>query len=472
MPDYHLDPYQEEAVEAFLKANTWGLFDEQGVGKTPPAIVAAMELPGPRLITAPAYLLPSWERKIRMFAPNATVSSTYRSEGWEQRTAALSAPADFVLTSYNTWSTFIDPKTKVNHRYPLLQKNKWGLYLFDESQRLRGRNNIWTQQLFKTRNVEAKNRTTPVWCLSGTPLVSNPGDIWPFLHHADRNRYRGYWNFVEEFCVIEDTNWDRVVHGLQRDKKVAFQNAMREFSMRRMLKDIPSLAGLEVVEEPEGGIEVPLPASVYEMFRKARKEYILEHPGMDSEILLSGGAMAQRFRMLTTNPPTQANPKVDAFIEWMPENAANERVVVFTWFRDSAQVVLERLRKRFPKRPIALFTGSSSLKQKEEALALYDKGPDTIVVATIAALKEGVDMQAGRRVVFIEETELPADMNQAISRLLRRGQTQTVIVTRFRATGSPDKIVERGWKARELNINVAMTVNEEILYGDHEDWGW
>lgn len=464
MVDYQLDDYQIPAFEALLSnEGSFGLFDEQGVGKTPPSIMASLELKGPTLVTAPAYLLPTWERTIKMFAPHATVSSTFLANGADERTRLLAQEVDFVLTSYHSWAAFAG---RGQLKYPALAKRGWSNYVFDESQRLRGRNSLWTQQVFKVRNVDSRNRHVPMWHLTGTPLVRDAGDIWPFLYLCSRDEFRSYWSFVEEMCYVTDTPWERVV-GHVRNPEI-FARTMRRFSMRRLLKDIPQLSSLESIDEPEGGITVPLPKSVYALMREAKKNWRIELEGEVREFE-TGGALVQMLRQLTTTPPTQENPKVDALLDLLSET--NERVVIFCWYRQSVETVRSRIAKRWPKRKVVTFTGDTSARNKDLALQEYDKTDDCVLIATISALKEGANLQAGRRVIFLEHSDLPSENEQCVSRLKRRGQTQTVLVTHLTAANSPDTVVMRNAAARKQGIERAM-LDDMLEIPDMEEWGW
>jgi SNF2 family DNA or RNA helicase len=441
-----LDDYQERSRDALLGHSRWGLFDEMGVGKTAPTICAAAATGQQTLVTAPAYLLENWSRELAKWVPGAKVALAFGDrEGERARRQEIfeTSNADFILTPYHSW-----------HSYPVLQKRKWGNLVFDEAHRLRGRNSQWTRKVFQLQNSDNKNKGARYWFMTGTPLVRDAGDIWPFMHLMDRQLYPSYHNFVDNICHIEFTPWEKII-GDVRDPS-AFQEMMARYSIRRLQAQIPQLADLETIDKD---IWVDLPPSVLKMMRDAKKEYVISHPDLEEDIFFdAGGALVQRLRMLTTVPPTQANPKMNAFKEFL-EDVPNERVGVFTWYRDSAAAAVQVVKSL--KRPVHLITGDVRASARNEAVDAYDKDPRAVLVGTISAMKEGLNLQAGRHCVFLEEGELPSDNEQAIGRFKRRGQTRPVMVTRILANKSPDTVTHRNVGKRDVSIRKAM---KEFVY--------
>jgi SNF2-related domain len=444
-----LDQYQLAARDRLLAANEFGLFDEAGYGKSHPAIIAALEKPAPRLVTMPAYLIPQFAGLIRMVDPNISISTTL-GDGKAAKTAALEANGDFVLASYNTWSTL---EGNGYPRYPQLHTRRWGVYIFDESQRMRGHSSLWTQQVFKTRNVDCKNRTTPTWWLTGTPLVAGAKDVWSFLHHCDRTRYRSYWDWVNQMCVVTTTPWELQVGALRKGLEKQFLAMLREYSLRRLCRHHPELSKLEMTFDD---IPVRLPPSVYTMLRALKEEYRLTHPDLAEETIFEhAGEINAKLRLLTTLPPTVSQPKLEAFRGYL-EDHSNERIVVFAWHREVVSRALEVIQKVQPNRRVWRFDGDTSTKWKILAQDGFNQCDDGIIVATIAAMNAGVNLQAGHRCCFLEESYLPGENEQAVRRLLRRGQNRPVIVTRIRAADSIDETVWKQARKRGDQIRTAL----------------
>jgi SNF2 family DNA or RNA helicase len=443
-----------------------GLFDEMGVGKTAPAIVAAAELAAdtnkPALITVPAYLIPNWFREIERFAPGVKAVAA-DGDGAQARHEAFQSNADLILTSYHNWATFDGngQTQKRVARYDELLRRPWSAYVHDEAHRLRGYNSLWTKQLWKAWNADSKNRNARFWPLTGTPLIRDPGDFFSLGRVFDRQVFTGYWKFVETFCEVEVTPWAQSVGQLKPGMEEAFWRLVSQYGLRRMQKDIPELAGIETFYRE---IVVTLPPSVIQSARRAKKEYILEHPDLErAEFLDGGGALYNRLRQLATLPPTAVKPKLDALVELL-DDLAGQRVVVYCWYRDAVAAVEEVVRKRFQGRNVAkadrrdtfVITGDTSSARRDPLIQQWSSSPAGVLIATIGALKEGANLQAGNQLVFLEEAELPADMDQVVKRLARRGQTKPVMVHTIRAQGSVDFAIAKILRIRSEGIERAM----------------
>lgn len=461
-----LSDYQEVARDFLLDRKFAGLFDAPGVGKTAPSIVAGAELyertGHPILVTCPAYLVDNWAWEISRFAPNNYVVSLANGSGPQARARALEEDAAFVITGYYNWSAKTkDPETKREYyTYSVLEQRKWGGLIFDESHRLRGHKSQCTKHVFELRKAKSRNFATPIWCLSGTPIVNNPADLYTLFHLWQPRVYRSYWNFAGEFCRIVQTPWATQVGQLRKGMEEEFQSLLAEFTLRRTLADIPSLAELE---QRDRDYFVVLPKSVQKMIRTAKEEYILEHEDLGStEFVNGGGALYSRLRQLATLPPTREKPKVDFCLEFLEDRP--RPVVIYTWYKESARGVAEALTRT--KRPITLITGDVPAHRRGELVNQWTAQNDGLLVATISSLKEGISLVHAEDVIFLEHSELPADQEQCVARLKRRGQTSLVNVHHVYARGTPDMSIKRALDDRNLGLKRALI---SFLQGEMDD---
>lgn len=481
-----LSDYQEVSRDFLLEAEgVAGLFDEPGVGKTAPTIVAAwekhVETGLPVLITCPAYLVENWEWEISRFAPAGATVSLANGSGPAARREALQADTAFVIQSYANWSAKVPkPKAKAKEQYdtkdlesvaaweaaqpkppagprpgefqyPELHERKWAVAVFDEGHRLRGRSSNCTKHVFELRRSRSSNIATPLWVLTGTPILNNPGDLFPLLHLWNKRRFSSYWNFVGDYCRVTKTPWATEVGQLRKGVEDEFKELVASFALRRTLKDIPSLSSLEHVSKD---YFVRLPASVTKAINKAREEYVLEHEDLEqAEFVSGGGALYARLRQLATLPPTREKPKVDLVLDFLEDH--QEPLVVYTWYKDSAKGVAEGLSKS--GRPVTLVTGDVPTARRAALVDNWKAQENGIIVATISSLKEGISLIHARDVVFLEHSELPADQDQCIARLKRRGQTEVVRVHHVWARNTPDMAIGRHLGERKVGLKQALT---------------
>lgn len=460
-PVKFLDDYQEVACDFLLGGKFRCLFDEPGVGKTGPSIMAGWKTAlengqgAPVLVTAPAYLLRNWEKEIHDFVPAATVVRA-DGAGYKARWEAFQSDVDFVLTSYNNWSA----KSAGGYIYPELTQRKWSALIFDEGHRLRGRNSAWTKHVFRTRLGKAVNLDTPIWPLTGTPFVRDGGDFFPFFHLYDKKTYGSYWRFVNDRCVVVETPWSKNVKNIRKAYAEEFRRELAQFSLRRTVGEIPQLADLEFVEN---NYRVDLPKSVIKMMQKAKKSYVLEHEDLARpEFLKGAGPLYVQLRKIATVPPTVANPK----LEWLKDFLQDKKgkVVVYTWYKDSAHTVADALGDK-----AVLITGSVTPQRRDPIISKWrDPSGPQIIVATIPSLSTGISLTESQDVVFLEHSELPSDQEQCIKRLCRRGQASVVQVHHVRANKSIDVTIERLLNSREEGSTSALQkwLEEDDTEGD------
>jgi SNF2 family DNA or RNA helicase len=423
-----LDQYQWDAVSWFLRNQRTILGDERGVGKSYPAIVAAemSEVRGQRLIVCPAYLMPNWMSYLEEFGITnyAAVMGTPR----QKRTALLSG-AEWMLCSYAIIA--------LKQYSSTVRSIPWTHVIYDEAHRLRGRNSESTKTAYAL-SKEAEYS----WFLTGNPVVSNPGDIYPLLHMCD-SRFSSYWRFVREWCVVVDTLWGEQVKGLLPGKKEAFEDMCAPYLLRRRLKDVMP----EIPPVIETMITVEMPPRWQSAHKQAKKEYIMHHPLEGDFDITSGGALVNSLRQLTA----QSQEKTQALLEILSDLPDGEPVVVFCWYRETARMVSEALYKQ--KYSVSLVTGDSGPAARRMIVDGFKNGTTQVLVATIGALREGENLQRSNTVVFVEEDWVDANNDQAVGRLQRRGQERTVFKYVICAKDTIDTTVHRiAAKRGELSI--------------------
>ena len=229
-----------------------------------------------------------------------------------------------------------------------------------------------------------------------------------------------------------------------------WQELVGQFSMRRTLKDIPKLQSLE---EMHRDYFVDIPASVKKSIQKARKEYVIEHEDLENtEFVSGGGALYSKLRQMATVPPTVAKPKVDFVREFLEYHAGP--LVVYCWYKSSARAVAEAL---IPSGlPVTTITGDVPTNKRAELVDKWKNQPAGILVATISSLKEGISLVHANNVIFLEHSELPADQEQCVARLKRRGQSELVQVHHVWARATPDIPIKKTLDNRGHGLRRAL----------------
>jgi SNF2 family DNA or RNA helicase len=434
-----LRSYQKDAVVAFTKNDRFILADEPGLGKTFPAIHSAYHTAGlkPKLCVVPGYLMNQWKGAIHEY-----ISDTEPVYVMQRRDDPI--PKDFTGWVVISYHTLMDGGIKLHRE---LWTISFGVVIFDEAHRLRGRKSQWTKNAKKIK-------TDRIWMLTGTPLVNNPGDIWTLANLLKPADYRSYWKFVEEWCVLEYTPWTTIVKGIQPDKEAAFYNELKPLFLRRKIADyLP-----EIPDIISHFIRVDLSKSVMSAHKAALKEWRIANPDNSSLdiVATSGGALVIKLRHLTagTLPDAPKAPeKIDTVLELIQDHEGQPHVV-FTWFKNTAHAIQDKLASK--NIPVYLITGDMTPGNREVLINEWKASDDGVIVATMGSMQEGVNLQKASNIIFAEHHYLPGTIEQAIARCRRYGQTEPVNVYHVMARGTVDDTVWRVMRGRHSNVTKAL----------------
>lgn len=445
------DAHQEKAIDLFIANRTFGCFDVPGSGKTAIAINALDRLGRfPAVITAPAHLVPQWrDQFIAWGFPPEEIAYTPRGCGSTARIEALFSDAAFKIVSYDMWATdryrqyLLDPENEV--------------YVFDEFHRLRRggrrkRRSVEGGAFKAVKWLRTKTRSrhmhTPIWSLTGTPIIKDASDIWPFLALANPYRFTSRERFAQDTCYCSYSPYGMQI-GKVKDPE-SFQRLLGKYSIRRTWKDIPELADLSIRH-----IEVPVELEPRELHRHRTIKADYRDPLTD-EPLFSSGAMIRALRQLALPA------KLDALSEVLEDHPG--RWLLLAWYKNSAREVAALCKKS--GRPVGYIDGSVKESERKAAFDLYRRNSHAVMVATIGSTKEGFDgLQLGNQVGFVEQHYLSEENAQAYGRLLRRGQGQPVLAYWFYARRSFDM------RVRRVALNRGKGISEALgEYLEEEEW--
>jgi SNF2 family DNA or RNA helicase len=446
------------AVDFLLDRQRAVLADERGLGKTFPALEAAMRTPFAgtngkhRLVVCPAYLIPQMVSEIARWDPWGSVRPVHRGAPWD--------PAfDWHVIGYHTLT---DPGIKAT---PWIFEQEWQAVILDEAHRLIGRKTQWRQNVAHLRRWVKHGG---LYLLTGTPQRTGPDNWWSYLNLFAPREFGSYWRFVDEWFRTVKTPWRTEVVGLHNlpGIKDDWANLLQRYALRRRLADhLPELPPVIPYV-----VEVELPPDVMTTLRNARKLWRIEHKAIREPILLtSGGALVAEMRRVTASPPGLGNPKLGAVKEILEDNPG--QVVVFTWFRRSAGLVAEAARATKAAsgapRPVTLCTGGIDPLSRADAVERWKSEPEGVLVATLPSLQEGYNLQNASTVVFFEHSYVGDDLDQAIGRLHRSGQARPVRAYHVMTRRTIDTKV---WRVAQKRLSESEAL-AELLAGDDDEEG-
>jgi SNF2 family DNA or RNA helicase len=380
--------YQEEAI-TFATTRTGSVIaDECGLGKTLVAVEAAKRLrkfkPWRCLVLCPPSLVAQWVKFI-----------SEQDDGGPLIYAPSRLPLDYKL--YAGWF--------VNDYYALyndaarerMQKVLWDLIILDEAHRIKNRQakiSKYCKQLNKVRSI----------CLTATPMEAGAVDLWSILNFIDRPAYPAFHRWVHKHLKVTDNYWGGKKYGDPLDE-TAFGQQVAPYILRRTKK--------EVVPELPARIDIPqrvdmLPDQLAAYTDIKNSDDILVDVEDQTLLIQNVLTLITRLQQVSTDPSLIGLKAESGKLLWLKEffdDHPNERVVVFTRFRNTA------LNLSHIYGAAHIVGGSISQDFHEDT---FDR-----VFGTIDAMGEGLNLQRASTAIFLEGHWSTTKMTQALDRIHR-----------------------------------------------------
>ena len=453
--------YQQHGVNwiLFLRKFRFGgiLADEMGLGKTLQALtaircamVAGEALPS--LIVCPTTLVWNWEAEVRKFFPDLVplvISGLDRREK-----IARIGPASIVITSYALLRRDID----------YYQKQGFNMLILDEAQNIKNRHTINARVV---RCLQAQQRLA----LTGTPLENGIADIWSLYDFLMPGFLGGYEHFRTGFEVP-------IMQEHDREKLQLLARRISPFVLRRMKQDVISEIPEKIEQVSFCELE-PAQAKVYaEMADRARSSALaaVKRRGFrQSRMLIL--TLILRLRQICCHPElagfrfghrTGISAKTDLFRETLGELlSSGHRVLVFSQFVGMLAILRDYLEKE--KISFEYMDGKS--RNRGERVRRFNE--DKSLQVFLLSLKVGglgLNLTSADTVILYEPWWNPAVEQQAIDRVHRIGQKNSVLAYRLIARGTiEEKIMELQQRKKSLLGSLVLADEGVAKKMDWED---
>ena len=199
--------------------------------------------------------------------------------------------------------------------------------------------------------------------------------------------------------------------------------------------------GRQLPELTEQYVKINFPKELRDKYRAMKTSYRFEELQFDnySQVMLA-------LRQCTAFPG-----KIDAIAD-LVDDLNGQPVVVFVWYKWTAELIAAELRRRgiHP----SIITGEVGGADRAQLAK-----SSNVVIATIASLSEGVDLSHVRYVVFAEEHYTPGSNYQALSRMRREradGSTDPVVAYYVHVRGTVDEAIHRVSRSRTATIKEVL----------------
>lgn len=439
-----LRPYQRSGLSwlHFLTHLGLGacLADDMGLGKTVQVIAlllalkqeqqasaAGAEKAGPSLLVVPASLIANWKAEIERFAPSLTYVIAHPSEappGKEELSAADVETRDLVITTYG-----------MLQRQEWLRERAWRLAILDEAQAIK---NAGTRQTRAAKELRAASRIA----LTGTPVENRLSDLWSlfdFLNPGLLGSAKTFATFIKKLDAAPRPSYQPL------------RALVGPYLLRRLKTDKDVIADLPDKTEVKAFCGLSRQQAVlYEQAVRDLEDRLEEAEGMQRR----GLVLAQLLRLKQIcNHPAQLlgqgdyDPKhsgkfqrLAALCEELAQR--QEKVLVFTQFREIAEPLARFLGSIFGRAGLVLHGGTAVARRRELVESFQrDNGPPFFVLS-VKAGGTGLNLTAASQVIHFDRWWNPAVEDQATDRAFRIGQKRNVLVHKFVCRGTVEERID------------------------------
>ena len=418
-----LRPYQRRGVEWMFhlcEVDCHGLLaDEMGLGKTLQvlSLLAARSIKDrPSVIVCPASVVPVWREEIAKFFPELAVD---------------------VLKTGNDFGSNKDPViwlcsyTQLRKHRSLLDSFEFAYAVLDEGQFIKNPDAKVTQTCFAIR---ARHRIV----LTGTPLENRQLDLWSIFR------------FLLPGLLGSRSSFEASLNADREGTLNRLRAQLAPFILRRTKK--------EVAQELPPKVEMDLICPLTDV---QRAEYArictegLERLGDDvgsamREKSFGFLALLTRLRQTCCDPdmlpwlkaPLSDSGKINLLVEKLAEIVGSgHKVVIFSQFVMLLDRVRAALIQNFPDLPRYELTGMT-LDRLKPVQAFQGAPGAAAMLVSLKAAGTGITLHAADYVFLLDPWWNPAVEAQAVDRVHRIGQTNTVFVYRMVTAGTVEERIQ------------------------------
>jgi len=450
-----LRPFQTAGVEYALmtkgeaaEARARGCFiaDDMGTGKTIQALMALQEADAyPAVVVVRSSIKRKWADEARLWSPER---HTVILDGTKPDRAAL-AGADIIIVNYDilaAWAGTVGkdyvrkgPRRKDADNPGLLTTIGVRGLVVDESHYGKTPDALRTRALLMV--AESMPGDGLILNLTGTPVLNRPIELAAQLAIIGRLQdFGGYWKYAKRYAAAYNDGYGMNVSGSSNEKEL-HDRLRRSCYIRRTKEQVlPELPAIQVARLP-----MELDRKFAAEYREAERDvvrWVVDQVEADEEFMRSiedldeesrkravaarkadkayKARAAEELVRLNALRRICARDKVATSIEWAQDflDSSDEKLVIFAHHKDVQKAMYDA----FPG-AARIHADDNDVVRHEEATRFQTDPACRVIVCSMEAAREGIDLFAASNTLFIEYGWNSKIHEQAEARCHRMGQT-------------------------------------------------
>jgi SNF2 family DNA or RNA helicase len=297
--------------------------------------------------------------------------------------------------------------------------------------------------------------------LTGTPVMNSPDELWSLLHWLWPTQYTSHERFFDTYVDWYSESYGghekKIVTGVKNPDALRFE--LRGRIVRRTAGSTRTLPGHRRIYYP-----VELLPKQKKAYKEAETKMWVEiekaveagdiNAALLGEALMSGntstltsipngGARVVRLLQIIENLALLGGDDCSALMDEFEDRfedgggAGGDPWVVYCAFKESCELLANRLRRQPHGATVAIYTGEQSSIERTRIEDRFQAGEIDVIVGTTGALKEGITLTRANRGHFLTRSWVPATDEQAEARYANRlGQARKSFTTIPQAIGT------------------------------------
>jgi len=425
------------------------LADEMGLGKTVQvlAFLRSIRGSGTSLIVCPTALVYNWVGEIQKFLGLELTYIVIDGEKPERLKRIREVGSyDLVITSYPLLHNDIEE----------FQRFEFCCCILDEAQHIKNKH---AKRTLSVKGINARQRIA----MTGTPVENNVWELWSIFDFLMPD-FLGAPGWFRKHVEVPLTGFDKNARSVAL---ASLKAAIRPFVLRRIkstvLKELPPKIEQNItleLTEKQKAVYLSTLSNLREGYLNAVKSKGVENTWIDflavltrlRQICLHPGLMNEE--MLSMD---DVSIKLKALMELLEEAMdSGHRVVVFSQFVEMLRIV----RRELQKEEIEYLYIDGTTKERVDLVNRFNASDIPVFLISLKAGGTGLNLVGADSVILFDPWWNPAVEDQAIDRVHRIGQMNTVNVYRLITRGTIEEKI-RQLQAKKKEVFDSLVVQNE-----------
>jgi SWI/SNF-related matrix-associated actin-dependent regulator 1 of chromatin subfamily A len=312
-------------------------------------------------------------------------------------------------------------------------------------------------------------------CLSGTPILNRPKEIWSQTQIVNPKLFPKFWDFglrfftgssnLEELdkilrsTVMIRRTKDQVLKELPDRRRVTIPFIIEEKLEKKYRKEAePALERIARLKQERDEWKAVMSALSLE----DQKKYLASHAADSAR---KGKLKGMIVEDLEKVKQAALAVKLDQALKFILDTHEQQgKILVFATHHDTIDKTRAALEKEGVK--VGVIDGRVDPANRDPIKEAFQNGDTEILVCGIRAASEGLTLTASSTVIFLECDWNPSRHDQAEARVHRIGQKNAVTIYYLVALGTVEESIVRMIDAKREVVNSAMGESDKTLVED------